>query len=356
MDGINAAKDSPKNRFAVVEPQPHPCSNSGNKRRINVLLMFACIDLGSNSFHLLIVRWHDSCHHIVERFSEKVQLGEGLAQTGRISPAAFARGITCLDMFAAALRRYPVEHVWVVGTNALRVASNADEFLQQASARGFSVDVVSGLEEATLVYSGVMSSLPDDGASRLVVDIGGGSTELIVGCGSRQLQAHSMPIGCVSWRDKWFAEPSSNAVVLRERLEAAAADAESVFNAVAQQLATTPWAEVLASSGTAKMLSALCSQRVSSGGEALQVDMDVLLELESDIIQVALDPHISLTGLKNSRRELVLPGWAVLLGFMRANSVQSLSFSHSALREGMLHYLIRAAELNVPPLRVLQDG
>lgn len=316
--------------------------------------MFACIDLGSNSFHLLIARWHNGSHEIVERFSEKVQLGEGLAGSGLISPAAFARGLVCLDTFAAALRRYPVQHRWVVGTNALRVADNAGAFLQEAAARGFQIDVVSGLEEAALVYAGVISALPDDGSTRLVVDIGGGSTELIVGRGAQQLQAHSMPIGCISWRDRWFSEKLTDATALQQRLEEATQASEAVFRTVADSLASTPWTGVYASSGTAKMLSALCSQRVAPGSPPLQVELSVLQSLEPDIIQISVNPHLTLRGLKNGRRELVLPGWAVLMGFMRANNIQVLNFSHSALREGMLNYLVTASAVNVSPLHVLR--
>jgi exopolyphosphatase/pppGpp-phosphohydrolase len=107
-------------------------------------LMFACIDLGSNSFHLLVARWHNGRHEIVERFSEKVQLGEGLATSGHINSAAFARGLACLDAFALALKRYPISHQWAVGTNALRVADNAGDFIAKAQSRGFCVDVVTG--------------------------------------------------------------------------------------------------------------------------------------------------------------------------------------------------------------------
>ncbi|MDP1757841.1 MAG: exopolyphosphatase, partial [Pseudohongiella sp.] len=157
--------------------------------------MYACVDLGSNSFHLLIARWHDGAHEIVERFSEKVQLGEGLSQSLTINAEAFQRGLLCLEAFALALERYPIKYLWVVGTNALRVADNSQDFITQAKSRGFDVDVVTGLEEAALVYAGVMSALPQDDQVRLVIDIGGGSTELIVGKGPDQLQAHSLPIG-----------------------------------------------------------------------------------------------------------------------------------------------------------------
>lgn len=316
--------------------------------------MFACIDLGSNSFHLLIARWQYGRHEIVERFSEKVQLGEGLAINGQINPDAFARGLSCLEAFALAVRRYPIRYQWAVGTNALRVAGNADEFLTQAANRGFKIDVVSGIEEAALVYAGVVSALPPDDQTRLVVDIGGGSTELIVGQGARKLQAHSMPIGCISWRDKWFSSVPHSAEALATQLKDAANASELVFSSVAQQLASTPWDEVYASSGTAKMLSAVCSQRLMPGGPPTGVQLETLKSLEPDIIAVALNPGLSLRGLKNGRRELMLPGWSVLMGFMRANSVSALNFSPSALREGMLHYLVKASESNDSPLHVLR--
>jgi exopolyphosphatase / guanosine-5'-triphosphate,3'-diphosphate pyrophosphatase len=316
--------------------------------------MFACIDLGSNSFHLLIARWQNGRHEIVERFSEKVQLGEGLATSGHINSAAFARGLSCLEAFALALKRYPINHLWAVGTNALRIASNADEFLVQAANRGFNIDVVTGLEEAALVYAGVMSALPDDDQSRLIIDIGGGSTELIVGRGAQQLQAHSMPIGCISWRDRWFASALEDAETVTSRLKEAANASEQVFLTIADQLANTPWTEVYASSGTAKMLSAICSQRSSPGAPPSGVQLETLESLVSDIVAVTLNPRLSLRGLKNGRRELILPGWAVLMGFMKANGVSVLHFSPAALREGMLHYLVKADQANDSPLHVLR--
>lgn len=316
--------------------------------------MFACIDLGSNSFHLLIARWQNGRHEIVERFSEKVQLGEGLALTGHINSAAFARGLSCLDAFALALKRYPINHLWAVGTNALRIADNADEFLAEAARRGFQIDVVSGIEEAALVYAGVMSALPKDDQTRLVIDIGGGSTELIVGRGACQLQAHSMPIGCISWRDKWFSSGFSDSEVVASRLNQAVSASQQIFSTVAEQLASTPWTEVYASSGTAKMLSAVCSQRLSPGSPPTGVRLETLESLEPDIIAMTMSPSLSLRGLKNGRRELMLPGWSVLMGFMRANGVSVLNFSPAALREGMLHYLVKACESNDSPLHVLK--
>ncbi len=326
-------------------------------QKINTVLtpqMYACIDLGSNSFHLLIARWHNGAHEIVERFSEKVQLGEGISHSQRISPAAFERGLLCLEAFAVALERYPISYRWAVGTNALRVAENAADFIQEAKAAGFDIDVVTGLEEAALVYAGVMSAIPADNQTRLVVDIGGGSTELIVGKAAEQLQAHSLAIGCVSWRDHWFNSQWTDEQLLRQRMADAADAAKHVFLEVGQQLASCTWSEVYASSGTAKMLSTICAQKFYGTASPGLVNVDMLKALENDIVNLGLNPNLSLPGLKNSRKELLLPGWAVLTGFMEAYRITNLHFSPAALREGMLHYIIRARELNDSPLHVLR--
>lgn len=315
--------------------------------------MYACIDLGSNSFHLLIARWRNGKHDIVERFSEKVQLGEGIAGSSRITPAAFARGIACLERFRRVLASYPIAHRWAVGTNALRLADNAGEFVAAAGRLGFHIDVVSGLEEAALIYAGVMTALPDSDKPRLIFDIGGGSTELIVGEGHQRLQTLSVQIGCVSWRDLWFQDIPTREDALRDRLHRASKAAASVFQEAADNLAGFSWQHVYASSGTAKMFDALCRQRDDfSTGPA--VSREALLALEKDILRTVLDPDFELPGLRSVRRDLLLPGWAVLTGLMQAIAIPSLRFSPTALREGMLHYLVRSAVSHVSPLSALK--
>jgi len=302
----------------------------------------------------LIARWHEGSYDIVERFSDKVQLGEGLVEGGNITPQAFDRGLQCLETFRQALARYPIEKSWAVGTNALRTAANAGQFLSKAREKGFVIDVVPGLEEAALVYAGVISSLPADNTSRLVIDIGGGSTELVVGIGPKRLQSHSMAIGCISWRDTWFRTPPQTESALSQYLEDAAQAAADVFASVAGELIRTPWQEVYASSGTAKMLSAVCSHNSHQQRSTPGVTLVTLQALKVDVMRTVLDPDFSLPGLKNSRRELILPGWAVLHGFMTACQISDLNFSPSALREGMLHYLAQASATGESPLHALR--
>lgn len=313
--------------------------------------MFACIDLGSNSFHLLIAEWQDGCHQIVERFSEKVQLGEDLAINSSITPAAFSRGLNCLETFRHALARYPIKHCWAVGTNALRIADNAQDFLAAARLKDIHIDVITGPEEATLVYAGVNSALPATDQNRLIIDIGGGSTELVVGRNEHIMQLHSMPIGCVSWRDKWFARTTSSLSDTEQILQKALASAEAVFRPVVAQLREQNWQDVYASSGTAKMLSAVCA---GAGHKPGFVTLDTLKELRTDVVRVGSDTSFSIAGLKNSRRELILPGWSVLVAFMSVAGVDSLRFSPAALREGMLHYMVKASLNGVAPLHELR--
>ena len=316
--------------------------------------MFACIDLGSNSFHLLIARQINGQHEIVERFSEKVQLGAGLLSNGLIQPEAFDRGLECLAHFVSAMNAHPVEHRWAVGTNALRIAKNADDFLKAAADLGIDIDVVSGEEEAALVYAGVSSAMPVLPDSQLVVDIGGGSTEIVFGHDMQRSAVFSLPIGCVSWRDKWFSDLEQDPQGVEEHLLAAAEDARQVFSEVAEQLREERWQSVRASSGTAKMLSLICSARESGSTAPEGVSLDTLKLLQADVIRTAVDPAFELPGLKSSRRELVLPGWSVLLGFMQALHVETLEFSPAALREGMLYYMREGSLRNEAPLHVLK--
>lgn len=300
--------------------------------------MYACIDLGSNSFHLLIAEWQDGRTEIVERFSSIVQLGEGVPLTGEISPAAFTRGIDCLREFAAAMARHPLRRYWALGTNALRLASNAPEFLARAKELGIEVSVISGQQEAILVYAGVLTGLPTSDVTRMVIDIGGGSTEVIVGRGEVRLVTHSLPIGCVSWRDRFFKVLPSDPAALERLLESATLEAEKVFATVRGDVLRYPDAEVYASSGTAKMLSLVCQQCGYSDGE---ISRRALQKLKADVLACAADPVRLLPGLKDRRKDLLMPGWAVLTGLMRTFDLKHITFSPTALREGMLDFMMR---------------
>ena len=307
----------------------------------------ACIDLGSNSFHLLIAQWAPERIEVVERCSERVQLGEGVRASGAISPAAFERGLDCLKRFDEILSRYPIERYWALGTNTFRVAGNAQEFIKAADSLGIHISPITGTQEAVLIYAGVLSGLPKNHARRLVIDIGGGSTEVVVGHGSGQLLTESLAIGSVAWRDTYFGRAYSTEQSLAAAMDTALADARKLFSKVAPAVKLAGWDEAFAASGTIKMLASICE---AHGFAAGQVSQDALLTLREAFADHALS-GAELAGLKERRKDLLLAGWSVLLGVMQAYSIETITFSATALREGMLEFMMR----NQQALRIMDN-
>ncbi len=307
----------------------------------------ACIDLGSNSFHLLIAQWAPERIEVVERCSERVQLGEGVRASGAISPASFERGLDCLKRFDEILSRYPIERYWALGTNTFRVAGNAQEFIKAADSLGIHISPITGTQEAVLIYAGVLSGLPKNHARRLVIDIGGGSTEVIVGHGSGQLLTESLAIGSVAWRDTYFGRAYSTEQSLATAMDTALADARKLFSKVAPAVKLAGWDEAFAASGTIKMLASICE---AHGFAAGQVSQEALLTLREAIADNALS-GAELAGLKERRKDLLLAGWSVLLGVMQAYSIETITFSATALREGMLEFMMR----NQQALRIMDN-
>ena len=173
--------------------------------------MQACIDLGSNSFHLLIGEWENGSIRIIERCSEKIQLGEDVGSTGMISADSFQRGLQCIQHFKSLMDRYPLSQYWALGTNTFRVTDNASEFIDAASELGIDISIISGVQEAVLIYAGVITALPETDTHRLIIDIGGGSTEIIIGSAHTRLLTDSLKIGSVAWRDRFFGEQIASA-------------------------------------------------------------------------------------------------------------------------------------------------
>ncbi len=301
--------------------------------------MYACLDLGSNSFHLLLARFEHERAVIVERFSEKVQLGEGVALDGRLTESAIRRGLDTLHHFREVISAYPAECLWSVGTNALRIADNASDFVERAHRLGFDIEVISGEKEGALVHAGVTSVLPDDERERLVIDIGGGSTEIITGQGRRYRDVVSLPMGCVSWRDRFFSdlESASPEAAIDRALKGASEAAEAILVEARQALLPDMPAmiEVHASSGTAKMLAQVGQAHGAERGIVSEATLGALSG-RGVLHRLIQDPDWKLAGLKASRRDLLLPGWTLMQAFFSTFGIQQVRFSPTALREGML--------------------
>ena len=310
--------------------------------------MYACIDLGSNSFHILIAEWIDGRIEIVERSSESVQLGADVRKTGSISPAAYNRGLSCLQHFKTLMDEYPLEQYWALGTNTFRVTNNAQNFIQASRDIGIEISPISGVQEAVLIYAGVITSLPASDNHRLVIDIGGGSTEIIIGHKHNLLLTQSMAIGSVAWRDKFFSPKTSDPLLLGKQLDAATAASKAVFDGISIGVKKAGWEEVYAASGTVKMLAAICQ---AHGFEKGEIELAALQALKPQII-TAISGGGDLPGLKERRRELLLPGLAVLVGLMQSYTVGRINFSATALREGMLDFMVK----NKKTLMIMQNS
>jgi exopolyphosphatase/guanosine-5'-triphosphate,3'-diphosphate pyrophosphatase len=299
--------------------------------------MHACIDLGSNSFHLLIGEWEDGRIQIIERLSEKVQLGENVNISGYIAPENFERGQSCLRKFKLLMKQYPVKRYWALGTNTFRVANNAEEFIQAAKGKGIDISVISGAQEAGLIYAGVITALPLSERRRLIIDIGGGSTEIIVGQKHDRVLTESLTIGSVSWRDRFFNSAHQESGFILEHMDLGVAAAKQIFKSISLSIERAGWDEAYASSGTVKMLTFICE---AHGYGENQIQLTALHNLKGKIAECIADGS-NLAGLKQRRRDLLLPGWCILVGLMESYKVETINFSATALREGMLDFMVK---------------
>lgn len=322
-----------RNGNASQAPDRHRLTDGGDTIEFGEIsrtfVMFAVIDLGSNSFHLLIAEITANRLAIVSRCSNKIQLAEGLSQNGRITPAAMERGIHCLRQFKQILSEYPIKQIQVVATQALRQALNAQDFIDLALAEGFNIDIIDGRREAGLIFRGVTDPLLVSEQNRLVIDIGGASTEIAIGNNQQILFAESLTMGCVSWRDRFFKDTVS----YRDNGQQAKAAVRSALQPLLDKLTGLSWAEVYASSGSAKMMAHIAYANQWSRGEITQ---DCIRNIETALANVKHYADIQLDGLDPNRMDLLAPGLSILSTIMEQLNIPTVLYSYTALREGLL--------------------
>lgn len=294
----------------------------------------AAIDLGSNSFHLIVVKAHDGHLQIIDRLRESVRLGEGLTQSKRLDPVVAERALACLERFSQRLRPLPRENIRVVGTNTMRQIHPADDFISRAeSALQHPIDIIAGREEARLIYLGVAHGLAAGDDTRLVVDIGGGSTELIIGQGFTPHQRESLFMGCVSISRRFFADGKITADAMREAELACAVQIRPVRNL----FRGGGWGEAIGSSGTIKSIrNVVFEQGWSESG----INHDSLETLARHLVEVGSVDRLALKGLTDERRPVFAGGVAVLLAIFRHIGIQQMQVSDEALREGLIYDMI----------------
>ena len=295
----------------------------------------AAIDLGSNSFHMVIARVDEAGHvHIVDRLREQVQLGAGLDDRDCLSPEAQARGIACLQRFGDRVREVSPGKVAAVGTNTLRRAHNGEEFLSAASeALGHPIEVIAGREEARLIYLGVAHTHADDKGRRLVIDIGGGSTECIIGERFQPRFRESLYMGCVSASLEYFGDGQ----ITEKQLRRAEIAARLELRPIEQRYRRIGWQDCIGASGTIRAVQSVLQ---ANGWSEDGITPFSLQRLRKALLKAGSAANLRLPGLSEERAPVFPGGVAVLTGVFEALRIGHMHVSDGALREGLLYDLL----------------
>jgi len=305
--------------------------------------LLAAVDLGSNSFRLSIGRvvQQDGITQVfqVDRLKQTVRLAAGLDAQHHLDDAAIARAITVLKRFGERLHGFPSNRVRAVATNTFRIARNTHELLPRAEAAlGFPIEVISGQEEARLIFSGVAHSLPSLDARRLVVDIGGGSTEIIIGQGLEPLRMSSLYMGCVSFSRQFFPDDRIDA----PRMQQAELAARRELEAISRIYRRTGWKEAYGSSGTAKALHAI----LKCGAYADSITAAGLHQIKARLIRSGRVVASELPGIKLERTDVLPGGLAIMNAIFDELGIEQMQVGEGALRVGVLYDLLGRDDAN----------
>jgi len=296
---------------------------------------FAAVDLGSNSFHMVVARTVQDQLHIVDRLRERISLASGLDDKRRLDEITEERALACIERFGARLRGMPEDNVRAVGTSALRIARNSRAFLTRAEkALGHQIEIVSGLEEARLIYLGVAHDLSDDTARRLVVDIGGGSTECIIGERFEPLRTDSLHMGCVNWSMRFFGTGD----VTRDKFDKARITARLEVKPLEKRYRSTGWEEAVGSSGTLTSIEQILrANEWSAGG----ITGKGLRKLRRELIEIGKPAEFTrIKGLDPERVNVIAGGVAILSALFDGLAIEHMRVSQGAMREGLIYDLL----------------
>lgn len=294
----------------------------------------AAVDLGSNSFHMVVARACGNELQIVDRLKESVRLVAGLDEHRQLSDEAQARALDCLQRFGQRLRHIPQGHVRAVGTNALRCARQTRAFIGLAEAAlGHPIEVIYGAEEARLIYGGVAQDLGTERPQRLIIDIGGSSTEIIIGKHTAPKLLESVALGAVVHSQHYFPDghidkKSWKQAVLGARLE---------LEFLERDYRNAGWDIAIGASGSIKAVQKVCAEK---GWSAQVITRDALERLGKAVVQAGHIDKLKFSGLSESRRPIFAGGTAVLTALFESLEIEELAVSDKALREGLLQDLL----------------
>ena len=297
--------------------------------------LLAAIDMGSNSFHLAIARVDHGEVKKVASMSEKVQLAAGLDENKNLTEAAQQRGLACLSRFVGRLGSVQPNRLRIVATNALRQAKNGHEFIQKAAEiLPKHIEIIAGREEARLIYLGVSHTMVNSGR-RLVIDIGGGSTELIIGEEFEPIHTESLQMGCVAFTKAFFVDGEIN----QKSFDKAVVAARKELSGIANTYKEAGWDTVVGSSGTIKA----CRQITVNMGwsnEKEELTRDGLDKLKEKLLKYKHVAEMEFDGLKEDRRAVLPAGIAILYAIFDVLELDKLVYSDVALREGVMYDLL----------------
>ena len=294
----------------------------------------AAVDLGSNSFHCQIARVDGDQTYPLDGLREAVRLGAGLDDNKVLDDASQTRAINCLQRFGERLRSFQPSDVRALGTNTLRVAKNATAFLKKAEAAlGFPIEIIAGREEARLIYLGVSHSLPVSEDRRLVVDIGGGSTEFIIGEGYKPQRLDSLYMGCVSYSRQFFSDGKLSKSAFKKAELAARAELQHIVS----EFSSRHWKHAVGSSGTARALAQVLQQCGYTQGGITPPGLDAL---RADLIKAGDLSRIGIEGLRDDRASVLPGGLAIMTAVLSELDIEHMSVADGAMREGIVYDML----------------
>jgi exopolyphosphatase / guanosine-5'-triphosphate,3'-diphosphate pyrophosphatase len=294
----------------------------------------AAVDLGSNSFHMIVCSLTDGKLQTVDRLREMVRLAAGLDKKNVLDPDTQKRALACLERFGQRIRDFPHDSVRVVGTNTLRNAKNAQQFLEKAEkALNHPIHIISGIEEARLIYQGVAHSVGSTGDLRLVVDIGGGSTEYIIGKEDVPKKKESLAMGCVSMSNHFFAQGRLS----RNAFNKAILFADQQLEPFQKKFHRKHWDQAIGSSGTLRSIDKVLQAK---GWSNNGITLSGLEHLVSHIKQCSHINELDLPDLDTERLPIFAGGVAITYATFKNLDIEQMSVSDGALREGLIQDLL----------------
>ncbi len=302
--------------------------------------LYAVIDLGSNSFHMLITRQLADSVQVVDKVKRKVRLASGLDSNNQLSEQAMARGLECLSFFAERLQDIPTDNIRIVATATVRLAENRDDFLARAhQVLGQKVTLLSGEQEAEYIYQGVAHTNVCDN-KRFVVDIGGASTELIVGTGLKAKKVTSLAMGCVTFNKQFF----NDGKITTENFSHAIRAAKTLLSPLVESYRQIGWQTVLGGSGTMQAL----AEMLTYHHLPTFISKTYLDDVKQQLIDCGSVDNIKLAGLSSERTPVIASGLAILIAIFESFAIETLQLSSGALREGLLYEMLpHDAKINI---------